>query len=231
MKRPIVFYVIAALLAATLLFGCASDTLNSVSVEAAARSDEQAEETWLYIDCYGLCTVTNAEGKTLVCDVGIPSGDLAFSDRRYTIDGGVNGCAVALFRVEESGSFTFSTEADSAGFAVIWNGFRQDISGTGIQQVVFTPSSVQTAGVEMDYTLDVSAAADALRSVTVNGSATSAVTYRGQSDVEIKADAPCTVAVCDTAIDPPLLTFDVPSNVTAVVKDAATARIRYGLSE
>ena len=160
MKRLIGLFVIAVLLAATLLFGCASDTLNSVSVEAAARSDEQAEETWLYIDCYGLCTVTNAEGKTLVCDVGISSGDLAFSDRRYTIDGGVNGCAVALFRVEESGSFTFSTEADSAGFAVIWNGFRQDISGTGIQQVVFTPSSVQAAGAEMDYTLDVSAAAD-----------------------------------------------------------------------
>ena len=201
-------------------------------MEAATRDDAQTDETWLYIDCYGRCTVTNAEGQALVCDVGTPSGDLAFSDHHYSLDGGVDGCSVASFLVEDSDSFTFSTDSDAAGFAVSWKGFWQDISGTGIQQAVFTPDAVTAGGNEMDYALSVSASADTLRTIHVDGTAASEVSYQGRSKVTVKSDAPCTASVEDSDIvTSPLLTFDVPSGLTAIIKDAVSDRIHYGLLE
>ena len=228
MKRSTAFVVIAALLA-VLLSGCASDALEAVSVEAATRYDAQTDETWLYIDCHGLCTVTNAEGQTLVCDVGAPSGDLAFSNHHYSLDGGVDGCSVASFLVGDSDSFTFSTDSDTAGFAVSWTGFRQDISCTGIQQAVFTPDAVTAVGNEMDYAISVSASVDTLRTIHLDGTAASEVSYQGRSEVTVKSDAPCTASVQDSDIvTSPLLAFDIPSGITAVIKDAASERIRYG---
>lgn len=236
MRKFFLSLIAASVLFTLFLSGCrvgADNPLDSVTAETAARPAERRNDgVWLAIDAYGRCIVTNAKGETLVNDCGAPSGDLEILESRIVPFGGIkNDCAVSYYRVEESECFTFTTEADAAGFEVIWDGYYQDFSGTGIERVAFTSDSIQAEGRAMDYEIEVSAGLDTYRYIAASGTAASNVSYQGREEVLICADTAYRVVAYDMYASSVLLTLDAPAGVGTTVKDAATEFITFELVE
>ena len=166
-------------------------------------------ETWLAVDCYGACSVTNAEGEVLILNRGMPSepGTLEILDTRMVPFGGVkDNCSVAYYKVKRSDRFIFDAEADEVGFEVIWDGIFQDFTGSGAKQVTFTPDSVLAVGSDMTYTLDISAGLNSGRYLSISGANESSIQYQNSDDSFAVGNAPYSIQLIDTHTDTSLLT-------------------------
>lgn len=133
-------------------------TASTVSDQTILREKEQEKEqeglekaATIYVNMSNDFTITNAEGKTLICEDGHISGTMV-GKLVHMINGGPDKSEF-VFAVRDSDSFIYESPLKNAGIRYIspYGETAQTIEATGVDQLEFGKVGVEMDGQDMEY--------------------------------------------------------------------------------
>ena len=144
---------------------------NSLQTEKAVLPDTYL---YFYVQCPGSFAITNAEGATAVWHTGQMQGKLA-ADIIAMLPGDPG---IWVVRVENSGEYTFTSEAAQWNVSLVGREISQIVEGTNIQQITFREDSLALVGQDMTYEANAMVSTVTDNSVTVSGTGETAANIR-----------------------------------------------------
>ena len=144
---------------------------NSLQTEKAVLPDTYL---YFYVQCPGSFAITNAEGATAVWHTGQMQGKLA-ADIIAMLPGDPG---IWVVRVENSGEYTFTSEAAQWNVSLVGREISQIVEGTNIQQITFREDSLALVGQDMTYEANAMVSTVTDNSVTVSGTGETAAGIR-----------------------------------------------------
>ena len=144
---------------------------NSLQTEKAVLPDTYL---YFYVQCPGSFAITNAEGATAVWHTGQMQGKLA-ADIMAMLPGDPG---IWVVRVENSGEYTFTSEAAQWNVSLVGREISQIVEGTNIQQITFREDSLALVGQDMTYEANAMVSTVTDNSVTVSGTGETAAGIR-----------------------------------------------------
>ena len=151
---------------------------NNTTGNSLSLQEEKAvlPDTYLYfyVQCPGSFAITNAEGATAVWHTGQMQGKLE-ADIIAMLPGDPG---IWVVRVENSGAYTFTSDAAQWDVSLVGSQISQTVRGENIHQITFSEDSLALVGQDMTYKANAMVSTVTDNSVTVSGNGETAANIR-----------------------------------------------------